>query len=64
MAKLLIAIHEKNLALPGGNAHAVRSGYTSINTNPAVSGLQKQQLLATTSITLQEEHLSYQRRVL
>ena len=48
------------MAVPGGNAHAMRSRYTSINTNPAVSGPTKtQQLLATTSITLQEEHLEF-----
>ena len=32
---------EKIMAVPGGNAHAVRPGYTSIDANLAVSGPQK-----------------------
>ena len=36
-----MAIHKKIKGVPGGIAHAVRPGYTNIDDNPAVSGLQK-----------------------
>ena len=34
------------MAVPGGNAHAVRPGYLSIDANPAVSGPQKHTAVA------------------
>ena len=41
MAKLLMAIREKFMAVPEGNAHAVRPGYASIDADPAMSGPQE-----------------------
>ena len=38
MAKLLIAIREKSMVVHGGNAHAIRPGYTNVDANPPSVG--------------------------